>query len=331
MSLVVAEVLRQGHLALTPAERKLARVLLADYPLAGLEPVSSFAARAGVSGPTVLRLAAKLGFAGYPQFQQALKEELAGRLASPLAQYDSPSTEEASGGVPGGNGAPAGPAARAVQRSEAVLREGIRETFAGLAVAELEQAVALLTDPRRRVLTVGGRFSAMLAQYLAIHLQLLRPDTRHLPLAGTDRVASLLDVGARDVLVVFDYRRYQKDTVQFGEQAKAQRAGLILFTDPWLSPLAGSADVVLTSTVRAPSPFDALTPSLALVEAVIAAVVDELGERPRGRLERFEELQSDVLHDARPTSDPARRPDPGGRDTGRSTSTVSTSTAEEGA
>ena len=36
---------------LTPAERKVARVLLADYPVRGLEPVAKLAAEAGVSRP----------------------------------------------------------------------------------------------------------------------------------------------------------------------------------------------------------------------------------------------------------------------------------------
>ena len=41
---------------------------------------------AGVSGPTILRLVAKLGFASYPRFQQALRDELEQRLQPPLAK-----------------------------------------------------------------------------------------------------------------------------------------------------------------------------------------------------------------------------------------------------
>ena len=52
----VAERLQQRMADLTPAERKVARVLLAGYPVSGLEPVAKLAARAGVSPPTVVRL-----------------------------------------------------------------------------------------------------------------------------------------------------------------------------------------------------------------------------------------------------------------------------------
>ena len=60
----VAELVRQRQAELSPAERKLARVLLATYPIAGLESVARFAERASVSAPTVTRFITKLGFKG---------------------------------------------------------------------------------------------------------------------------------------------------------------------------------------------------------------------------------------------------------------------------
>ncbi len=72
--LSIAETIRQSLGELTQSERRPALSLLANYPVPGLEPVAQFARRAGVSGPTILRLVAKLGFAGYPEFQKALRD-----------------------------------------------------------------------------------------------------------------------------------------------------------------------------------------------------------------------------------------------------------------
>src|SRR5215831_4462007 len=83
----IGEVVRQRQADLSPAERKLARVLLSSYPIAGLESVARFAERAGVSAPTVTRFIAKLGFRGYPEFQEKLRNEVQERLSSPLARY----------------------------------------------------------------------------------------------------------------------------------------------------------------------------------------------------------------------------------------------------
>src|SRR3984893_8949285 len=83
----VGELVRQRLASLSPAERKLARVLLASYPIAGLESVARFAERAHVSPPTVTRFITKLGFSGYPEFQEVLRHEVQARLSSPLERY----------------------------------------------------------------------------------------------------------------------------------------------------------------------------------------------------------------------------------------------------
>src|SRR5258706_12770560 len=79
----VGELVRHHLAGLSPAERKLARVLLASYPIAGLESVARFAERAGVSPPTVTRFITKLGSRGYPEFQEVLPHKEQNRLPSP--------------------------------------------------------------------------------------------------------------------------------------------------------------------------------------------------------------------------------------------------------
>src|SRR5215469_10679379 len=273
--MTAAERLRLRLPELTTAERKVARVLMADYPVGGLDPVAKLAAAAGVSAPTVVRLVAKLEFDGYAEFQQSLKTEVSARLSSPLELH-----AERAGSDSGG----------ALSRTERLMCGGIRSSFARLPPGEFEQAVRLLADPRRSVTLVGGRVSTMLAEYLAAHLKILRPRVQVLPAAGPDRVSSMLDVRRRDVFVAFDYRRYQHDTVRLAMMAKDRRAALIAFTDPYLSPLAARADIILTSSVQSPSPFGAMTPALALVEAVIAALVDRLGDAPRARMAQYDAL-----------------------------------------
>lgn len=263
----VAERVQVAHL--TPAERKIVRVLLADYPVGGLAPVAKLASGAGVSAPTVLRLVSKLGFDSYAAFQQALKSEVSARLSSPLSMHALSDRPEA------------------LARSQRILCEGIAASFARLPKAEFDQAVRLLSDSRRGLTLIGGRFSSMLAEYLAAHLRILRPNVR---VVSAAEVSSMLDVGRGDVLVAFDYRRYQHDTVRLAMIAKRQGATLIAFTDPYLSPLAAHADVILTTSVASPSPFDALTPAVALVETVIAALVDQLGAGPRERMARYDAL-----------------------------------------
>lgn len=84
----LADEIRHKLGELSPAERKVARVLLAGYPAAGFETVAVLAERAAVSAPTVIRFANRLGYRGFPDFQAALREELDARNASPLSLYE---------------------------------------------------------------------------------------------------------------------------------------------------------------------------------------------------------------------------------------------------
>ncbi|MFF2546259.1 MurR/RpiR family transcriptional regulator [Kitasatospora sp. NPDC058063] len=281
----LAEDIRQRLGECSPAERKVGRVLLAHWPSAGFETVATLAERAEVSAPTVIRFVNRLGYRGFPDFQAALRAELDERQASPITLYTA-----------GGYGSRAedgttdrtGPAGL-LAHSREVFTAAVGRTLAEVTPHDLERAVQLLTDPKRRLTLVGGRFSHLCAHYLALHLMQLRDEVRVLPDRPVERAALLSSLGRRDVLVVFDYRRYEDDKVTIAELVREAGGRVILFTDTWLSPVSTQAEVVLSSQVGAPSPYDSLTPTVAVVETVIAGIIAELGDKAHGRLQEGEE------------------------------------------
>ncbi|MFC5290136.1 MurR/RpiR family transcriptional regulator [Actinokineospora guangxiensis] len=88
----------------------------------------------------------------------------------------------------------------------------------------------------------GGRFSHLLAQYLGLHLMQLRDDVRFLPDREVERASLLAGTRRRDDMVVFDYRRYETDKVALAERVASRGGAVVLFTDPWLSPVSAGAD-----------------------------------------------------------------------------------------
>jgi DNA-binding MurR/RpiR family transcriptional regulator len=278
----VGEVVRQRLDSLSPAERRLARALLASYPIAGLESVARFAERAGVSPPTVTRFITKLGFRGYPEFQESLRHEVQARLSSPLARYrDEPQRT--------GTDSMLGDALE-------VSAHNLKATLGLLSHRDVNEAVTVLADVRRRVMVLGGRVSATLARYLAGQLHLLRPG---IGLVDSDRSApaqQLIDMRKTDVLVVFDYRRYQPDTIESARVAASRGCNVVLFTDQWLSPASAFARQVLVTSVETVGPFDSLVGAMAVVEAIVAEVLRRLGPRAEARMQNLERLRAgDVL------------------------------------
>ncbi|MFF8267849.1 MurR/RpiR family transcriptional regulator [Streptomyces sp. NPDC016562] len=265
----------------SPAERKVARVLLAGYPSAGFETMAVLAERAAVSTPTVLRFVNRLGYRGFPDFQAALRAELDERNASPLSLYEATDYGRSKGGPEED--------LSLLQRGSDVFSAAVAQTLAELPPHDLEHAIGLLSDGKRRITLVGGRFTNLFAQYLGLHLMQLRNDVRFLPDRSVERTAVFAALHRRDVLVVFDYRRYEQDKVAMAELVRAQGGKVILFTDMWLSPSSAHADVVLPSQVAAPSPYDSLVPTLAVVETVVAGVLTALGEDAHQRMRHGEE------------------------------------------
>lgn len=278
----VGELVRQHLGSLSPAERKLARTLLASYPIAGLESVARFAERAQVSPPTVTRFITKLGFRGYPEFQEVLRHEVQARLSSPLARYRD---EE-----------PARAADSLLTDAVEISRRNLQATLELLSHHDFDEAVGLLADVRRKVLVLGGRVSAQLARYLAGQLNLLRPGTSLVDAHRSAPAQEVIDLRKGDVLVVFDFRRYQADTIESARVAAAQGCNVILFTDPWLSPASSVARQVLVTSVETVGPFDSLVGATAVVEAMVVSVLNRLGPRAQARMQSLEKLRAgDVL------------------------------------
>jgi DNA-binding MurR/RpiR family transcriptional regulator len=285
----VGELVRHRLASLSPAERKLARVLLASYPIAGLESVARFAERAGVSPPTVTRFITKLGFKGYPEFQEVLRHEVQARLSSPLERF----REEKPG-----RGADS-----LLTDALEISQRNLQATVEQLSHHDFEEAVELLCDVRRRVLVLGGRVSAQLARYLAGQLHLLRPGIAMVDAERSNPAQQLIDMRKGDVLVVFDYRRYQADTIESARVAATRSCNVVLFTDPWLSPASAFARQVLVTSVQTVGPFDSLVGSTAVVEAMVAAVLTRLGPRAQARMQSLDRLRArEVIENDQPSS-----------------------------
>jgi DNA-binding MurR/RpiR family transcriptional regulator len=270
--------LKQREETFTVSERRVVAVLLANYPSAALTSISQLAGQAGVSDPTVHRLVLKLGFNGYPEFQCALLAEVDARMNSPLSRLESSAHE---------------PHEQDMQQAMlGSLTLAIGKTAEQASRDDFERIVSLLADPGRTVLCCGGRASGFFAAWLAVLLSQVRPRARHVE-PSLERSSELLaDLIPGDVVVIYDYRRYQESVVQFARAAHELGAQVVLFTDEWRSPIAGFADAALISFVQSASPFDTKVPVIAQTEAVVAALVQRASLEAKARLKRIEALRA---------------------------------------
>src|SRR4051812_1826197 len=74
--------LAQAH-RLSPAQRQIVQRMLGMFPDVAFLSTIEIAERTGVSQPTVTRLPAALGFAGFPEFRAALRDVVVGVTPAP--------------------------------------------------------------------------------------------------------------------------------------------------------------------------------------------------------------------------------------------------------
>jgi len=275
----IAETIRAVRSRLSPSEVAVASAIIDRYPTGGLVPIAQLAADAGVSGPTVLRLVCKLGFAGYGEFHAALRAEIQERIFSPADVYPAASC--------------AGSDQEITAEAQAAYYECLQATLSQLRESELRSAVSVLSDAERPVYVLGGRVSGVLASHLCTHMSLLRPCVIHLGSNGFVRSSAIADLGPKSVVVVFDYRHYQETTVNWGAEAARRKAHLVLFTDQYLSPHAQHATSLLACSTKGLDPFDSFVGALALTELVVAEVARAMGAPAKERLTDLFAFQRD--------------------------------------
>ncbi|HRX35601.1 MAG TPA: MurR/RpiR family transcriptional regulator [Aestuariivirga sp.] len=281
-STTVAERLRLKSGELTAAERKLMATLFANYPMAGLVSITEFAREADVSTPSVLRLAKKIGFPGFPAFQEQLRAELSAQLQNPIAKHDRWSA--------------AAPDAHILNRFARAAMENLSGSLKLLDHRAFDSIVALLADRKRQVAIMGGRITQALAIYLQTHLQMARPGVSLIAPVPPQWPLHLLDMTKGDVVVCFDIRRYDARMLEFAALAKERGIKIVLITDQWISPIARLAVHSLPLRIEAPSSWDSNIVPLFVAEALVAATVNAGWAETEGRIQDLEAL-----------SDPGRR------------------------
>jgi len=275
MNSSISELIAERIDAMSASERKAAQTLIANYPLIGLRTVAEFSTQAGVSSPTILRFVSRLGFQSYPEFQGALQDELAAQLQSPWNR------------------------ASAIQMTkdgpifplmEAAI-DNIRETFQHLTIQQIEDVAEAISRTRARIYLLGGRFTDPIARYMAAHLKITRPGVTHLAGQESHWRDQLIDMGKKDVLVIFDIRRYQDSLIRFAEKAQARGVEVVLITDQWLSPIARFARHVIAGRTAVPSPWDSSATLFLVAETLIAAVTRKLETSSADRIRDMEKLR----------------------------------------
>jgi len=142
---LIKDLLQKELQNLTPSERRLATVLLQDFPVPGLQSITGLATAAQVSTPTVIRMARKLGLEGFPGLQAALREEASAQIKKPISKHEAWHVNAAS--------------EHTINRFAKALLFNLQSSLDTLDTDTFDQVAALLARPDLGVYLAGGRIT----------------------------------------------------------------------------------------------------------------------------------------------------------------------------
>ncbi len=275
-SKTVSEVIAQRFEAMTRAEKKLASSLLANYPVSGLGSITAIAENAGVSTPTVVRMVQKLGYGGFSDFQSRLHQELEQTISNPVTKHE--------------RLAPNAPGTHVINRFADSVINNMRQSLGALDPADFDAAARLIADRKRSVYLAGGRITGALADYFFTHLQVIRPSVTCITTNPASWPHYVLNMNKGDVLILFDIRRYEGEMETLAKAARDLGMDIILFTDPWGSPVGKYATHNFRLHIEAPSAWDSSVVTLLVIEALIEAIQNSTWEKTKARMNMLEAL-----------------------------------------
>lgn len=228
----VSDQIKSGFSSLTAAQQQIAQYVIENADSVAFMTARQLAAEVKQSDAAVIRFAKALGYDGFINLRDALRDEM-------LVQQGS-----------------SGMQARLLSDADkSSLYEQVYKTSAHLIANTMEMNEAAVFDAvvekflkARRIMVTGHGTSYPLAAYLAMHLNLCLDKAEVFDVGHGDLADRFRSVGEGDVFVGIGYVRYLPYTIDILNYARQTGATVIAITDKLTSPLAQLADLSIYVT-----------------------------------------------------------------------------------
>jgi DNA-binding MurR/RpiR family transcriptional regulator len=264
--------IEQQYEELSPQLRLAARFALDSPDRIALYSMREVAARAEVLPPTMLRLARRLGFETYNEFRDMFRA----RITPEMGTYAARARQlQLRSGLGSGRGLPE-------EVVDADTRN-IEQTFLEIDDTALQGAATCFIEARV-IHIVGLRKCYPIAFYFHYATRMFFPAARLIEGRAGLYGEEIARIGKHDAVLVVAFDPYTKETVQAAKRATETGARLIAISDSVVSPLAEGADYLFLAANRSPTFYRSLVGAMSLIQALVAAIVRQLGDEAISKL-----------------------------------------------
>ena len=261
--------------SMSKGQRAIGNYILNFYDKAAFMTAAKLGTTVGVSESTVVRFATILGYEGYPELQDSLRDLIRSKLTA-VQRIEITNDRLGDDDI-----------LRRVLNSDI---EKVKSTLEEIDRDDFNRAVSTIVDAKE-IYIIGMRSSAALANFLWYYFRLMFPRV-HLvqTTSGSEIFEQMLRIGEGDAVIAASFPRYSKRIINAVGFAKAQGASVIALTDSPASPIAADADCILTAKSDMLSFVDSLVAPMSIINALIVAIARAKNRELEKTFSRLEEI-----------------------------------------
>jgi DNA-binding MurR/RpiR family transcriptional regulator len=272
--------------SLTPKAQTLGTYIMQNPSKAVFMTTKELAETCQISEATVVRFVSTLGYKGYSEFQEALKDFVNTGLSLPERAAIKGIKE---------------PGADRLHRGILEELNNLKYLYENINVETMNRFVDYL-DESQTVYVVGSRLSYTFAYYLGWSLTKIRKGVHILKGSDSTSFDMLANAHSNSLVILAATTRYPNELIKLSKMIRRSNHTLLTMTDSSICPVIGFADLSLVIPSRS-------IPFIGNVSGMLAAIqymVQELASRKGEDLAKYQKqleqvyLENDILFNLDP-------------------------------
>ena len=250
-------IIQAQYSRLSKGQKLIAQYIINNYDKVAFMTASKLGEAVGVSESTVVRFANALGYAGYPKLQEGLQELIKNKLTT-VQRVEMANEDYSDDSI----------ILSKVLKSDI---DNIKTTSEDLDEKAFEEASNRILKSRK-IYILGMRSSFTVAQYLAFYFNVILDNVQLIRIDMGDPYQQIVRMNEDDILIVFSFPRYSKQSHQVAKYAKSKGAYIVSITDSSFAPVAPLSDNILLVKSNMASFVDSLVAPMSVANALIISV-----------------------------------------------------------
>jgi len=272
--------------SLTPKAQTLGTYIMQNPSKAVFMTTKELAETCGISEATVVRFVSTLGYKGYSDFQEALKDFVNTGLSLPERAAIKGIKE---------------PGVDRLHRGILEELNNLKYLYENINVETMNEFVDLL-DKSHTVYVVGSRLSYTFAYYLGWSLTKIRKGVHILKGSDSTSMDMLTNAHPNSLVILMAASRYPNELIKLSKMIRRSSHTLLTMTDSNISPVMQFADLSLVVPARSIPFIGNVSGMLAVIQFIVQELANKKGENLVKYQKQLEQvyLENDILFNLEP-------------------------------